>query len=188
MILWQASVGKGEIFFDDGAVLELALEGLKRLLRLGDDHETGYVLIETVHDARASFIVSHFAHLMVQLQKRVYDRWSLLVFERFVHQESGGLVDDQEIVVLVDDIQDGREAVFFVCLEFSFREKDYVAFRERAFGFCGFAIHQDGPCVDEPLDLRTRRMHVRNEKEVESASGFKRRDKQFRHSYGMTIE
>ncbi len=71
-----------------------------RLQGLGDHHQTGGVLVQAVNDTRTRY-VDDVWHVV---QQRIEQGAAGVPGSR-VHDQPGGLVDDHDVVVFVDDIQ-----------------------------------------------------------------------------------
>ena len=87
----------------DAARRQLPDEVDLRGLRLRDDDEPARVLVEAVHDARAR----QRGQRGRVMQQRVLQR-AVAVAGARMHDEAGGLVEDEERVVLVDDRERDR--------------------------------------------------------------------------------
>mgnify|MGYP003159097729 CR=1 FL=1 len=88
---------EGPVLALDGALLKLAHEVRLGGKRAGDDHEAGRVAVEAVDDARTG----HLAELGIAPQQAVEQRAAGVARAR-MHDETGGLVDDDDRIVLVD--------------------------------------------------------------------------------------
>ena len=71
-----------------------------RCERASDDHQSAGVLVEPMHDARPR----HLRELRVQMQQRVLQRAGR-VAGAWMHDQPGGLVEHEDVAVLVDDVQ-----------------------------------------------------------------------------------
>ncbi len=83
---------EGPVLALDGALLKLAHEVRLGGKRAGDDHEAGRVAVEAVDDARTG----HLAELGIAPQQAVEQRAAGVARAR-MHDETGGLVDDETI-------------------------------------------------------------------------------------------
>ena len=84
----------------DFARLDGAHQRRVRFERARDDHQAARVLVEPMHDARPR----HLRELRVEVQQRVLQRAGR-VAGAWMHDQPGGLVDHEDVAVLVDDVQ-----------------------------------------------------------------------------------
>ena len=96
----EAAAGEGQVEALDLAPLTWRLERRVRRVGAGDDQQAAGALVETVDDAR-SLRVRRPAKDLAQLA----DQGRAAVRGRRVDDEAGGLVDDGERLVEVDDAQ-----------------------------------------------------------------------------------
>ena len=96
----EVAVHDRQVLALDRARLQLADEIGLRFGRLGDDHEAARVLVEAVHDARAR----QRRQRRRVMQQRVQQR-AVAVAAARMHDQAGGLVDDEDRGVLVHDRQ-----------------------------------------------------------------------------------
>src|SRR5262245_8041231 len=99
---WRAgmSVDHGQIDAFGFPAAELLFQAFLRIGILGKDDETGRVAIDSVNDQRPPF--SARPQMLLHL---VVDGWGLVPARQWHHQEPGGLVDDQQQRVFVDDFE-----------------------------------------------------------------------------------
>src|SRR5262249_25524797 len=97
----RLSVDEREVRLLDAPGLERALERLKRRVVLGDDEAARGLLVEAVDDARPGHAADAGQSLHV-VKERVDERPSCVACGR-MDDEPGGLVEDEEIAVLVQD-------------------------------------------------------------------------------------
>ena len=83
---------------------ELRRERLMGEVVLGDDHQSGGIFVQPVHDAGAPDAADAGQARAAMGDQRI-DQRAGLVPGRGVHHQSPGLVDDNDVVVLVDDIE-----------------------------------------------------------------------------------
>jgi hypothetical protein len=98
-----ATFDEGDVFALDVPRGERPLEQAVDLLRAGYDQQAGGVAVQAMHDARSIGIAAHppaTGGVDEQLGER-----ALAVPARGVHDEAGGLVDDEQVLVLVGDLE-----------------------------------------------------------------------------------
>ena len=141
---------EGPVLALDGALLKLAHEVRLGGKRAGDDHEAGRVAVEAVDDARTG----HLAELGIAPQQAVEQRAAGVARAR-MHDETGGLVDDDDRIVLVDHVElhvllgrEGERLVKMGLLE----QRDLVALGDLlAHLLDDLAVHLDASLLDELL-------------------------------------
>ena len=99
---------EGEICALEGAIAavigELGGEVLMGEIRLRDDHQPGRTLVEPVHDARPNDAADPGEPGTAMGDEGIDERARLVAGGR-VNDEASGLVEDDEILVLVDDVE-----------------------------------------------------------------------------------
>ena len=141
---------EGPVLALDGALLKLAHEVRLGGKRAGDNHEAGRVAVEAVDDARTG----HLAELGIAPQQAVEQRAAGVARAR-MHDETGGLVDDDDRIVLVDHVElhvllgrEGERLVKMGLLE----QRDLVALGDLlAHLLDDLAVHLDASLLDELL-------------------------------------
>lgn len=103
--LGWAAAGHGQVDFVQVVVEERLFECVAGGEVLGDDEESGGVLVESVDDAGALFLVEHFGEGVVVVVEECVDEGSGEVAGGGVDDESGGLVEDEDVVVLEEDVE-----------------------------------------------------------------------------------
>ena len=83
-----------------------------RAVILGCDQETRRVLVEPVHDARAAH-ATNAGQARTAMGDQGVDQRSCRVSRSRVHHKARGLVDDDDVLVLVDDLKRDRLAPGF---------------------------------------------------------------------------
>ena len=86
---------------------ELRRQPLVRRVGLGDDQQPRGVLVDPVHDARPEPPADARQRAAAMVQQRVHQR-PVGRARRRMHHQPGGLVDDDEVGVLVDDVERDR--------------------------------------------------------------------------------
>ena len=125
-------------------------EPLKPAVRLGgprDDHQPGCVAVEPVDDAGALLLPAGGG---IQREQSV-DEGARRVPRRRVHDQPSGLVDDEEVLVLVGDPEVHR-----LGLERAFRqagrlEGDLLSARQPVALRASRAVHQDRAAAEQPF-------------------------------------
>jgi hypothetical protein len=97
------AVDDGEVFFFDGAVLELPCDLPLRDVVFGDDHNAGGVAVEAMDDAGSEF--AQAGRQLAGIMSQGIDQRSVSVAAGWMDDEVGGLVDDNQIVVLINDVE-----------------------------------------------------------------------------------
>ena len=97
------TVDEGEVGLLHGPVLERALERLEGGVVLGDHETAGGLLVQAVDDAWPEH-TTHAGEARDVVEERVHQR-SSGVPGRGVDDEAGGLVENEEVTVLVEDTE-----------------------------------------------------------------------------------
>ena len=97
-----------DVFLLDFVIVELSRELVVGRIVLRDDHKPGGPTIEAVHDAWPE-LASHSAQVRQVVQQRVHDRARGMTCAG-MDDHAGGLVEDGEVTILVDDIERQRLA------------------------------------------------------------------------------
>ena len=85
-------------------ILQLAGQHIVGKIVLGNSQKSGSILVDAMHDSGAQFAVDTgkvIAHGMEQ----TVDQRIVLMSRRRMHHQTLGLVDHQNILILVDDVQ-----------------------------------------------------------------------------------
>ena len=151
----------------DLAILELTGKLLVRRVVLGYHHQPRGAAIQSMHDARAS-LAADATQIVDMMEQRIHQRPGL-VSSGGMHDHAGGLVDDDDVRVLIDDRE---RQVFRRWLRIDqLRQGD----GDRATGLDAevrlrrTAVNMDEPFVDEPLQLRPGLTgELRNEEAIEA--------------------
>jgi len=100
------------IYALDGVRRELLLQSFARVFRLGDDQHAARVLVESMDDARteASYRVARIerSSLETRARKEAGNQRVIPVPPAGVHDDASGLVHDDELFVLVEDLERHR--------------------------------------------------------------------------------
>ena len=115
--------------------LKLCGEGAVRFVILCDDEQTARLLINAVHDTGTS-LAADAREPAAAMPEQSVDECTARVSCGGVHDHARGLVDDEKILVLVDDVKRNflRECVDF--LRLGRLPDDFVSLREQRL-FCG---------------------------------------------------
>ena len=100
-------MGDGEIVPLQVVGGELGRETMVGGIGLGDDEKAGGILVDAVDDAGAEASADAGEGLAAVVEEGVYQR-SRRGARRRMHDEPGGLVDDDDIGILVDDFKGDR--------------------------------------------------------------------------------
>ena len=95
-----------DVFLLDLAIAKLTRELLVRGVVLGDDHQARRAAIEPVHDA-GPLLAADAAEIVDVMEQRVHQRAARVAGGR-MHDHAGGLVDDDDVAILIDDRQRQR--------------------------------------------------------------------------------
>ena len=83
---------------------EQGRQALMGRVGLGDDEQARRILVEPVHDARPTHAADARQGVAAMADQRIDERARLVACGR-MHDEAGGLVDDDEVLVLEDDVE-----------------------------------------------------------------------------------
>lgn len=117
---------------------------------LGDDDAAGGVLVEAVNDAGAG--LSADAGEVVAVMKEGVDEGAVGVTRGGVDDEAGGLVDDEDVRVLVEDVEGDVLGGDLDGDSLRDGKEDGVARLEDGAGFGGLAIKRGVAGLDEVLE------------------------------------
>ena len=70
----------------------------------GDHQQAGRVLVEPVHDARSP-LAAYAGQAVAAMGDQGVDQRAILIAGGRVNNHAGGLVDHNQVVVLIDDIE-----------------------------------------------------------------------------------
>ncbi len=96
------TIGERSVFLGQCTTFKEALEVIKRILILGNDHESRYVLVETVDDRWTRWVFTDLAERWIFLDDPVSEGVGLATLCR-MDEEAGWFVDDQIILFISDD-------------------------------------------------------------------------------------
>ncbi len=180
------SIDKSEIGFFHIPRGELISERAVDLLGFCNDEAAGSFLIEAVDDTRALGAADDFDTRAV-VQKSVGEG-SLAVACAGMDDETGGLVEDEEEIVLEENPQrhflggERRGGGFLGNLQ-----NQGVSFAQNERGFSGIAVHKRTAVTNETLQAGTRKIGAERTKEsVEALAGMGVVDQGF-HAVGRRI-
>ena len=144
-------VNHRQVFAAGDALLNLALQPHQGLLAFGDDNAAGCVLIEPMHDARAH-LAADAGQVGAMVQQAIH-QGAVLVAGGRMHGEASGLVDHNQVGVLVQHIK-GDRLRFEIGKRFGGRHPQLhlIAGPEGGFGTTGDAVHPHKAGVDELLN------------------------------------
>ena len=135
---------------------ELLAERTMRCVGLGHDHEAAGVLVEPMHDARA-FHAADAGETVAAMRDQRVDQRAGRVSRGGVDDQAGGLVDDNERVVLIDDIERNGLALRLSRFGRRQRDRDGVAGVDGAGGIADRARRdRDLTGEDQGLQARAR--------------------------------
>ncbi len=100
----RGSAGEGDVAALDVVGGEQGREARVGLVALGRDHDAGGVLVQPVHDARPRHPADARQRSGAMEQQGV-DQGAIGNAGAVVHGHAGGLVDDDQVGVLVEDVQ-----------------------------------------------------------------------------------
>jgi hypothetical protein len=128
------------------------------LVVLGRHHQPGGILVEPVHDARAPDAADPGKADAAMGDQRVDQRAGLVAGGR-MHDEALGLVDDDDVVILMDNIQRDRFAGGLGGDGLRHVDCDRIAGTDMISGVAdGGAFKADGTCQDQRLQPRARQL------------------------------
>jgi len=144
------SLDYGEVVLFDGAGLELGGEGGMGGVGLGAEDDAAGVAVEAVDDAGPQLAVGRGEGLCVGGEG--VDEGAALVALGGVDDEVGGLVDDEDVLVLEQDVEGdvlgGDGGAFWEVG----RDLDAVAAADAVARLGGRGVDSDAPFADEALD------------------------------------
>ena len=118
---------------------------------LGHDEATAGIFVEAMDNSRTSHAAdaAQFSSAMVE---QGVDERMLFVPGGWMHDDAGGFVQNEQIVVLEKDIE--RDFLRLGCGGCRFRPNNLNLFRgaRGVIGLGGFAVHGDVTFVDQPLN------------------------------------
>ena len=133
--------------------LDLLREQIVGEIVLGDDQKSARILVDPVDDPRTDDAIDRREPPGAVKEQRVHER-AVPVARRGMHDHPLGLVDDQQVVILVDDV-DGdvlRDDVERLCVRHLDGEllaaPQPVVLRDR------LSVREDGAVVTQPLHDR----------------------------------
>ncbi len=122
---------------------ELGGKAVVGLFGLGGDHDPGGVLIEPVDDSGA-FDPADAAKALAAMMDEGIDQRAVLIAGGGVHDHASGLVDDDQMLVLIEDVQRNGLGLGFGLDRFGGREGDGLAGLDAIFGhFIGRSFDAD---------------------------------------------
>jgi len=101
--LLDASLHEGEVELLDAALLQLSREVGVSAVVLGDEEEAGGVLVESMDDSRPEYAAD--AGKIGAVGQESVDEGMSSMAGRGMHGQARGLIDDEEVLVLVDDVK-----------------------------------------------------------------------------------
>ena len=99
-IFWRNTSGQRPIFALNGPLLQLAHQIKLSVLILSHDHQTGGISVQSVHDTRTR---QRSENRIVG--KQAVEKCIVPMPGRRMNHETGRLVDDEDVLVLVNDIK-----------------------------------------------------------------------------------
>ena len=147
----RPAADEGEVLPLEGAAPHEPLEAVICLLCPGDDQEARGVAVEAVDDARTFQLASR----ETAVQRALYERSGGVTRAR-VDDEPGGLVHDEEVLVLVGDAELERPVLDVRGRIRSCLDVDRLARGEAVAFRAGDAVDRDRSGRDQPLGNRAR--------------------------------
>lgn len=148
----RGAPGEGDIFLLRRAIFELVREGVECAVILGDDHDAARVAVESVDDA-GPLLAADSGEVGAVVEEGV-DEGSRLVAWRGVHDEVGGLVDDDEVVILEEDVEGDVFRHGFHGDRWRSVPRDEVAGADAHFAAAGLSVHGHAVGFDFLLPAR----------------------------------
>jgi len=174
----EFTLHESKIGFVDGARAEVFGKfGVSEIV-FGNENGTAGVFVEAVNDTGTQKIFGLRERLAAS-EKRVDERAARTPCSS-VDGHSGGLIDDDEIVVLVENVERNG-------FGFGFERQAWFGLDGNAFGtlesltgLCGVTVDEDEGGIDEFLDTGTGQVRtVGDDETVEASAGVGRRRKKF---------
>ena len=109
--LLRLAVDGTEIEFSDLVVLDLFVHHAKRFGVLCRDHDATRVSVDSVAERRGKglLLLGIVLTLLIQIRLDVHDQGVLFCTVILMHEHTGALVAQNDIVVLIDDVKLGRD-------------------------------------------------------------------------------
>ena len=153
-------------------VEELLGQPCVRLFVLGHHEQPRRVLVDAVHQPGAHVALLEQGQVAQVVRERVDERTAVISVPG-MHDQPGGLVDDQQVVVLVGNVE---RDVFGDDLHFAPRvghhDLDAVERLDLVARFRGLAVHEDVAAVGSRLDTVARAfLHALTVRNLSSRSG-----------------
>jgi hypothetical protein len=138
----RMTLHEGGVLARDLARLHHQLERVERLLRAGHDEQPRRVLVEPVHDARSG-------------RQKLREGYPVMA-RRGMRNDAGGLVHDDEMLVLEDDVERNGGRCIGRFGGGRGRDHDAVAVFNAVVLGPGGPVDRDGAALDRPLGCRAR--------------------------------
>ncbi len=134
---------------------------------LGDDQQTRRVAIQTMHEAGTQ----RFAGEVAGVREQCVDQRAVRRAVGRMRDHSGGLVDDQEVVVFVEYVECDRLGPCLERFGGGNFELEHVAGLEGPAGLCRAAVYRDAAAAGAARDERSRGAAKRRDQDVGALSG-----------------